>query len=538
MNREGNPTLAKKRRAGWVGRVARGLLAVVATLAGLVVAWLAVENVMGRIALRRWDREMRAKGEKVTLEDLGLRPAGPKEERRCALIEAVQALKPLNDSCKLAAYGISSQKFVAPGKVVVLARRPQLADGILILGPGYGEDAEAPRSWQEFAAQVEQGSGTLAALRAAAKEGTWDPNVDWSKGFDAAFVHLDPTRNAARWLSSAAMSDLHEGRRDAVTANLIAMADMGRAMREEATLIALLVRIAVDSIGMSATWQALQAEGWNVPQLRALQDAWQRAGALDGLSRAFEGERALGRVALERMRRSSDPFAVVRAMNCGGGAAAELPFLERITEWLRGRAWRWGLAWNDELAAGRIMQAYVVAGRTAAPNGDWGHLKGTLKEAEWRWERTSWLQRIRHPLAGVLTPALSRAFLSVFRHEVQREMTVAAIALERFKLKHGAYPERLAELVPEFVPEEPRDFMDGKPLRYRKNADGTFTLWSVGENLVDDGGDPTLIEKRSQYIWWEGKDLVWPAPATEEEIAAAVEKERPKRPVRGPRRGV
>jgi hypothetical protein len=42
-----------------------------------------------------------------------------------------------------------------------------------------------------------------------------------------------------------------------------------------------------------------------------------------------------------------------------------------------------------------------------------------------------------------------------------------------------------------FVPEVPRDWMNGAPLRYRPNDDGTFTLYSVGMDRKDDGGDPT-----------------------------------------------
>ena len=46
--------------------------------------------------------------------------------------------------------------------------------------------------------------------------------------------------------------------------------------------------------------------------------------------------------------------------------------------------------------------------------------------------------------------------------------------------------------MPEFVPKVPLDPVDGQPLRYRRNADGTFLLYSVGENGKDDGGNPAL----------------------------------------------
>ena len=73
--------------------------------------------------------------------------------------------------------------------------------------------------------------------------------------------------------------------------------------------------------------------------------------------------------------------------------------------------------------------------------------------------------------------------------ENERRMAVTAIALERFRLRHGEYPAQLAGLVPAFLPKAPIDLMDGKPLRYRRKDDGTFLLYSVGEDGKDDEGD-------------------------------------------------
>jgi hypothetical protein len=56
--------------------------------------------------------------------------------------------------------------------------------------------------------------------------------------------------------------------------------------------------------------------------------------------------------------------------------------------------------------------------------------------------------------------------------------------------------------------------MDGKPLRYRLNADGTFTLWSIGEDLKDDGGDGSdAVPAARMGDIWERKDVLWPRPA-------------------------
>ena len=63
-----------------------------------------------------------------------------------------------------------------------------------------------------------------------------------------------------------------------------------------------------------------------------------------------------------------------------------------------------------------------------------------------------------------------------------------AVALEIHHLRHGEYPERLDQLVPDVVPELPSDCCaEEGPHRYRRERDG-YSLWSVAENGRDDGG--------------------------------------------------
>lgn len=71
--------------------------------------------------------------------------------------------------------------------------------------------------------------------------------------------------------------------------------------------------------------------------------------------------------------------------------------------------------------------------------------------------------------------------------EALQTMVVTALALERYRVEKGAYPMTLDALVPAYVSELPIDAMDRQPLRYRF-ADGSYTMWSIGLNCVDDGG--------------------------------------------------
>jgi hypothetical protein len=116
--------------------------------------------------------------------------------------------------------------------------------------------------------------------------------------------------------------------------------------------------------------------------------------------------------------------------------------------------------------------------------------------------------------------------------EARRRVAITAIALERYRNRHGFYPATLTNLVPEFLKTTPIDFMDGQPLRYRFAAGDHFVLYSVGLDCADNGGEMAQSDaKRTRAPFGGngppagfgiglGTDLVWPRPASPAEIEA------------------
>ena len=62
-----------------------------------------------------------------------------------------------------------------------------------------------------------------------------------------------------------------------------------------------------------------------------------------------------------------------------------------------------------------------------------------------------------------------------------------AIALDLFHRRHGRYPDRLDDLVPDFLPSVPVDPFDGRPVRFRHEPD-RLIIYSIGGDGVDNGG--------------------------------------------------
>jgi hypothetical protein len=90
-------------------------------------------------------------------------------------------------------------------------------------------------------------------------------------------------------------------------------------------------------------------------------------------------------------------------------------------------------------------------------------------------------------LAGLVLLNGARAARSFQTAQARGRAAVAAVALERYRLRHGRWPGALADLVPDLLPAVPRDPFDGQPLRYRRLADGVV-IYSVGADETDDGG--------------------------------------------------
>ena len=88
-----------------------------------------------------------------------------------------------------------------------------------------------------------------------------------------------------------------------------------------------------------------------------------------------------------------------------------------------------------------------------------------------------------------------------------------AVALERHWLRHRAYPERLDALVPVFLDRIPHDLFDGQPMRYRREGEQGFVLWSIGFDGKDDNAAPLLTKPTgTTNVGEETGDLVWRYP--------------------------
>jgi hypothetical protein len=116
--------------------------------------------------------------------------------------------------------------------------------------------------------------------------------------------------------------------------------------------------------------------------------------------------------------------------------------------------------------------------------------------------------------ARLLMPALGKATVKSARMQTHLDAVRLACALERYRLAHGELPGQLDDLAPHFIQRIPNDVMDGKPLRYRLNPDGSYILYSVGWNQTDEGGAMAWSGRKEPAVEITKGDWVWQMPST------------------------
>jgi hypothetical protein len=257
----------------------------------------------------------------------------------------------------------------------------------------------------------------------------------------------------------------------------------------------------------------LQAGGWTDDQLAKLQRQWEGLAVLATAEASIAMERAREPIMIQEMRTSPQDNTEIWndfLVNTRSGIR------EVFTEYPRYWGWRWIWSYQEEQRYLEFVQSMIDVTRDAQKGRP---VLSRLKETN---EHDSpFLPVARNlyflgPEIGVTESFVRRALGA----QTEANIVATAIALARFHLAHHAYPVALANLVPEFLSAVPIDCMDSHDLHYHLNSDGTYLLYSVGDDGVDNGGDASPKEGFSTSFWLHGRDLVWPRPATEAEVRA------------------
>lgn len=475
---------------------------VVASLVAVIVLGLIVEDYRAEVRLQAYQARLRASGEKLTVADF------------------VPRLPAANSN--------GAAEFLAAPPFTRAEVSPRFC---LTIGAGIARvawqqkelpDSGKPNIWPEVFGYIGGNQPTLAAIRAAlAKPELVFPN-DYTKAAEMEMPHLEAMMNAPGVFTVAAVAEMRAGNEAVALGHLLDGVTLVSRWREPVNA-SQQIRASNVNLMAAATWELLQSEAWTEQQLAELQRSWESFDLLTDWLAAAGMHRAWLPAHFRRHRTELSVWGIAGCASCSAGAhmmsldeqlrhhAERLKDASIMVAWAS--IWRLGFSHRDELASFEMHQASIERLRKILVADSFA-ARGSDPNQGWRGGR--WFNMrivsLRH------APEDDYSIKKIAKTECARRLTATAIALHRYRARHGEFPPSLDALVPALFVKLPRDFMDGHPLRYRRLADGRFSLWSVGEDLKDDGCEARMAGRNIGFL--RGQDLVWPQAASQDEVDA------------------
>jgi hypothetical protein len=285
--------------------------------------------------------------------------------------------------------------------------------------------------------------------------------------------HVQDVREFCFALRAAAVWQAHQANFEQAVQDVQASVHASRPLRHEPFLVSHLVRLAALNEACG-TMERIVAQGQpSAKLLESTQKLFADQHVIDGWYDALAGERA-------------GIHQIFESIAQGKLAPATIP----LSMGLRRR-------WHDDITdhftglSARASHIWMLEHFTA---------KLATRELPAK-ERHRRLEELREQADNA--PALARSLLvtpfremfdPALRVQAKLNAAVVALAVERFRLKHQRWPNKLDELVPEFLDAVPLDPYDDEPLRFRTTKDGVV-IYSVGPDGTFSG---------------DARDALWP----------------------------
>ena len=493
-------------------------------------------------ALEQTRRELRQQGFKIDLSEFDLSALGDSRARAAVLTNGDLTLARTRE--EVDRYNVlrggdpNLMEAVGSNAAIVVWKREKLVPDLRAKPwqTSLGDDL-----WPALREVLEENRAKLDAACAAALAGAVRFDLEARHDGIMMLRYDEVLLGVGRLLGTRAVLNLHDGNGGAGWSNVLASARLVTAWHVEAAEVSHMVRFGFTGLAYDTTWQALQAPGWTDEQLGKLQHEWESVGFFKDVPETVAFTRASMAALCQRERREPLPSII---------SSSRMRYsLREIWDVLGNRRrqirYRHRGSYEDERALLLYYRDRELEVRRAAQCKTWVEMRqlpGVTNPVPFVSKYGSRMEELLN--TGLMSQALQRLRQNFLGRaavaEARRRLLITAIALERYRGRHGSYPETLQQLVPELLRQPPADFMDGQLLRYQPTEDGHFVLHSVGLDCPDDGVEmrrPQRPTRGSQpgldsidasrrpaaglgLGGAQGMDLVWPRPASPEQVLA------------------
>lgn len=317
--------------------------------------------------------------------------------------------------------------------------------------------------------------------------------------------HLAPLKDCARVLRLRSVAELQAGQSELALADVQLGLYLADTVRTEPILISHLVRLVMFRLTLQPVWEGLANHAWSEAQLVALETALAKRDFAADYQWSMRGEMAFSNSELEHLRRHPEELENLRAFNYADSSGNDCFLPPGPLARLIPNGW---FDQNIYRCERTVMEYYFPVADVA---------QGTFMPDLARRGDAAVAAEVKAPspfnqLALVTLPALGNAARHFAFAQAALAQARTAIALERYRLAQGSFPESLEALVPKYLVALPRDVVGGQPMKYRRNAKDQFLLYSVGWNGTDDGGVRAYEKGSAHNVDSSQGDWLWQYP--------------------------
>lgn len=341
-------------------------------------------------------------------------------------------------------------------------------------------------------ALLERAQPIVAAAHAAAARPAFGADLRLSEDdagaaedmlFNVLLPHLGKTRSVVRLLMLDAAVAAEAGDADGATDSLEAAARLAALVQQEPFLISRLVGYATLNLASDQAMVLLRDH----PDLLAPDHLDRLARVLDiTIAIDAEGERRYHHDAVQRCyapghdgRLTPEGVGALTAIDAIGnqGEGGALAIASHL---IAGPVTSWYFVDRATVEARfrDVIEGYETAARApfVAPE-TW---RAFIRPAESLIESEA-----RDPLNATFLPALGKTIDAIHATRTRRDAALLALALHRYRLDHGHFPDATCDLVPSYLPELPIDRFDGHPMRTLLTEAGPV-IYTLGPDRDDD----------------------------------------------------
>jgi hypothetical protein len=362
-----------------------------------------------------------------------------------------------------------------------------------------GPDARA-KAAAEIVAAMKPYEPALQELRAASQRPRSRYNIryDMNNPWGILLPHLPVLKQVSQFLSLKASAELARGNSAAALEDVRLMMRLVDSAENELFLINYIVRVACFQIALQPIWEGLVLDRWSDAQLEELQGLMLRYNFINEVQTPLEAEQAAGVLTADLLLKHSELLGMLAYPEQPRPSSTSL---NAAVLFLIPRGW-YRMEQHEYV---RLFQEFLLPGldgtnRVISPKTINGNEQQLEKEFSARWQSL-----FRHRfLSALLMPAVVKTHSKAAHAQTAAHQAAIACALQRYRHKHGQYPNELAALVPEFMAKIPHDVIGGKPMGYKSGK--SYVLYSVGWDEKDDSGTPGKV------LWDDKGDWVWRYP--------------------------